>query len=90
MSGASLPSTMTPSFQLLDLRSQVTAVRTTLAGSSPVQVLAWLAERGKVTRMTAEFPDLPTAYRFESTLGAFCIFHFRDGVLQVIGEKSPN
>lgn len=87
MSGALLTPVMTSSFQLLDLRSQASAVRATLAGSSPVQVLAWLAARGKVTQMTAEFPNLPTEYRFESAIGAFCLFHFREGVLYVAGEK---
>lgn len=88
MSGAPLtPAMKTSSFQLLDLRSQATAVRAASADSSPAQVLAWLAERGKVTQMPAEFPNLPTEYRFESAIGPFCLFHFRGEVLYVAGEK---
>jgi hypothetical protein len=79
---------MAPSFQLLDLRSQAAAVRRALAGIPPDQVLLWLAERGSVTQMPAEFSDSLIEYRFESAVGAFCLFTFRDGVIFVVGENN--
>jgi hypothetical protein len=65
---------MKEDFYLIDLVSQAAAVQRLLCGKSAEEKLAWLASRGKITKMEKKMPQWPDTYYFTSSTGAECAF----------------
>jgi hypothetical protein len=80
---------MSENFHLIDLRSQVGAVRRLLAGKTDTEKLAWLASRGTLD-LGPMVPDGRQIYRFESVINREAAFFFDAGDLVFVGDHSTS
>ena len=70
-------------FHLVDLASQAEAVQAILASRSPDEKIAWLSQRGTLSRLPGPFAG-NQAYAFESATGLMCAFFIKD---ESLGEE---
>jgi hypothetical protein len=73
-------------FHLFDLVSQREAVRQLLKGKSENEVLEWLSERGRVSRIPTTAG--PSSFEFESVTGQRAQFFLKDGGLVFYGDHT--
>ncbi len=79
---------MSPDFHLLDLHSQGLAVQRLLAGRSEEEKVAWLAARGKLSRVPVALPGARPVYRFVSTIGMESLFFLDHDTIVFIGDHT--
>ena len=77
---------MEAEIHLIDLVSQAGVVQRSLRGKSAEEKLAWLATRGKITKMEKNMPEWPDTYFFESTMGTECGFVLDGDVFHFVGD----
>ena len=72
-------------FQLVDLVSQREAVRQQVKGWSVVDILAWLAARGELTKRSVSGRDV---FYFQSTVGREAVFFFESDEMVFVGDHT--
>jgi hypothetical protein len=75
-------------FHLIDLASQAHAVQRLLTGRPVEEKLAWLAERGELSLVSAADGRFPDTYSFRSRLGFEIAFFIRDDRFVFIGDNT--
>lgn len=75
-------------FRLIDLPSQALAVPRLLHGLPDEEKLAWLASRGKLSRVPTGGPGARPVFRFESSIGLQCCFFIADDEFVFMGEHT--
>lgn len=81
---------MSDGFQLIDLVSQVDAVRKLLAGDTDSEKLGWLSGHGQLDILVQKEPDDKQSYRFTSVLGREAVFFFEGGDFVFIDDQTDN
>lgn len=79
---------MSDGFQLIDLVSQVEAVRKLLAGNTDSEKLGWLEGHGKLDILPQKDPQETQSYRFTSVLGREAVFFFNAGDFVFVGHTT--
>ena len=72
-------------FHLIDLVSQRDAVRQHLKGWTADDILAWLAARGQVSKISTSGPD---TFLFESAIGCQAAFFFNGDDMVFVGDNT--
>ena len=79
---------MSDAFQLIDLVSQASAVRSLLAAKTDSERLAWLSGHGTLDILPTSQPGQKQCYLFTSALGREAIFFLDAGQLVFVGDHT--